>query len=119
MSSETANKPALHKFFVYAPDLPGPETPKRRVAHLPEHFKTALPLIKSGFIVYGGGVLTPESVSMPGAEEIMIGSFLICAGESLEAVLETLKKDVFYHSGEVWDVEKLVILPAKVADSFN
>lgn len=50
----------------------------------------------------GGGLLRPESNSSdPDARQNIIGSFIIIQAESIEAVWEMLKKEIFYTSGEV------------------
>ncbi|KAI0753510.1 hypothetical protein C8Q80DRAFT_1095962 [Daedaleopsis nitida] len=103
--------PLKNYFLVYAPDLPNAQ----RAKHSPEHMKQNVPLVQSGCIVAGGGLL-PQDVNSSDANVLgkITGSFLVVQAETMETAWETLKKDAFYTSGEVWDREKITVTPVFV-----
>ncbi|OCH93470.1 hypothetical protein OBBRIDRAFT_790176 [Obba rivulosa] len=105
-----------HKFLVYAPDYTDAEAFQRRLSVRPKHIEGAQKLVADGVIKVGGAMLSPESIQ-PGAEKKMIGSTMIYEAESLEAVEKLVKEDPYY-VGNVWDKEKLVIVPYAVATAF-
>ncbi|OBZ65881.1 hypothetical protein A0H81_14196 [Grifola frondosa] len=110
MSSASATK---QFFFVYAPDLPG--AAQRRFAFAGAHQAKNAPLLESGFIRVGGGLLKPDvTADTPNVMGNIVGSFLLIQAENIDVVKKTLQDDIYYTSGEVWDVDKLVILPALV-----
>lgn len=50
----------------------------------------------------GGGLLPADVKSTdPGAEDKIVGSFIVVKAESIDVVWDTIKKDIFYTSGEV------------------
>ncbi|EMD33191.1 hypothetical protein CERSUDRAFT_126342 [Gelatoporia subvermispora B] len=100
-------------FLVYAPDYTDAEAPQRRLAVRPKHLEGARQLVAEGVIRVGGAMLSPESIQ-PGAEKKMVGSTMIYEAESLEAVKKIVEEDPYY-VGNVWDKEKLVILPYAAA----
>ncbi|KAH9949255.1 hypothetical protein B0H21DRAFT_145187 [Amylocystis lapponica] len=100
----------LQTFIVYAPDVDAPDTFQRRLSTRPAHLENAVRLHHNGSIVYGGAMLSPESVASPTAEKKLIGSVIVYAAESLEAVRAIVESDLYY-TEKVWDKEKLVILP--------
>ncbi|KAH9856785.1 hypothetical protein C2E23DRAFT_721954 [Lenzites betulinus] len=104
--------PQLDYFMIKAMDVPNSE----RVKHTELHVAQNTPLISSGIIRAGGGLL-PQDVksSDANARQNIIGSFIIVQATSIDAVWETIKKDIFYTSGEVWDHEKITVTPAYMA----
>ncbi|KAL1945227.1 hypothetical protein VTO73DRAFT_2078 [Trametes versicolor] len=107
----SASAPTLNYYHVYAQDLPNAQRAKHTEAHLVQN----TPLIQSGVIRAGGGLLRPEfNSSDPDARQNIVGSFIIIQAESMEAVWEILNKEIFYTSGEVWDREKLSVVPVYV-----
>ncbi|KAI0827645.1 hypothetical protein BC628DRAFT_145746 [Trametes gibbosa] len=109
MSSST---PQSNFFIVQAEDLPNAE----RVKHTGVHMAQNTPLISSGIIRAGGGLL-PKAVKSSDADatQRIIGSWIVVQAVSVDAVWETIKKDIFYTSGEVWDREKILVTPAYMA----
>ncbi|KAI0753524.1 hypothetical protein C8Q80DRAFT_1097649 [Daedaleopsis nitida] len=101
----------LSFFLVQVSDIPDTQ----RVKHTPEHIKATLPLIENGIIVAGGGLL-PDGVKMSDADAraTMNGSFIVMRGATREEVKETLAKDPYYTSGEVWDIASIKITPVFV-----
>ncbi|RPD58140.1 hypothetical protein L226DRAFT_537303 [Lentinus tigrinus ALCF2SS1-7] len=95
-------------FLIFAPDVPNAQREKYK----PQHMEYNGPLFQSGYIVSGGGLL-PDGKIATDADvlENLVGSFIIVKADSKAQVLETLKGDPFYSSGEVWDHEKLQITP--------
>ncbi|KAF9816775.1 hypothetical protein IEO21_03855 [Rhodonia placenta] len=102
--------PSTHKFVVYAPDMTDPDAFQRRLSVRPSHVARADGLVNSGLIRVGGAMLTPESIASPTAEKKMIGSVIIFEADSIETVRKAIESDIYY-TGNVWDKEKLVILP--------
>ena len=66
---------------------------------------------------------TPGAVleDMPADDEVssmkFAGSTLVVVAESRQAVIDMIKDDVYVKSG-VWDLEKAMIWPAKIAFRF-
>ncbi|KAJ7484410.1 hypothetical protein FB451DRAFT_1232436 [Mycena latifolia] len=107
--------PGLPRFFVYAPDKTDPGTFERRLSVRPKHLENAAKAINEGVIRVGGALLTPESLT--GADKKMVGSIMIYEAENIEAVRTMVETDVYYTS-QVWDPERLVILPFVAATPF-
>ncbi|OBZ67142.1 hypothetical protein A0H81_12986 [Grifola frondosa] len=109
-SAPNPSLPTLHKFVVYAPDMSDAGALQRRLSVRPVHIERAGGLGEEGFIKLGGALLTPDSIASPTAEKKMVGSLFICEADSLETVKKIMEEDVYYKEN-VWDKEKLVILP--------
>ncbi|VDB90507.1 unnamed protein product [Peniophora sp. CBMAI 1063] len=115
MSSGAANLTApttpsvKHKFVVWAPDQADALT--RRLSVRSSHLETAGKLKQDGILLYGGAMLTPESVAaIQPSEKKMTGSMLLFEAESIDTVRELVEKDVYYVNN-VWDTQKIVIAP--------
>ncbi|RPD72160.1 hypothetical protein L226DRAFT_537291 [Lentinus tigrinus ALCF2SS1-7] len=98
-------------YLIQVPDLPNAQ----RAKHTPEHFAYFLPLMQSGRIIVGGGLLpqTVQSSETDSAAKVS-GSFLVIQADTTEHAWEALKGDVFWSSGEVWDREKATVTPVYV-----
>ncbi|KAI9798316.1 MAG: hypothetical protein M1833_004888 [Piccolia ochrophora] len=125
-----------HEYLVLAPDLRGPTTLAARVAARPTHIAALPPLLASGFYKMGGATLSAEyhpaePSDGAGGGEIprvdpgearpvlgpqMNGSALVVEAESSEEVEAVLRRDV-YGRGEVWDWERVVIMPVSLGGS--
>ncbi|KAI0705298.1 hypothetical protein C8T65DRAFT_740871 [Cerioporus squamosus] len=93
-------------FLIVAPDVPN----SQREKYKPQHIEHNTPLIQSGYIVSGGGLLPDGKVAADAdAPESLSGSFILVKTDSSEKVWETLKGDIYYSSGEVWDHGKLQV----------
>nr|GAT55831.1 predicted protein [Mycena chlorophos] len=103
----------LHRFFIYLPDLP--DAAERREAHRGKHFAEIKPLIDSGVIRVGGPLLSPESIT--GGEKHTVGSLIIYEAENIDVARKRIENDVFYLN-DVWDKEKIVLLPFAAATAF-
>ncbi|KAI0705314.1 hypothetical protein C8T65DRAFT_653010 [Cerioporus squamosus] len=105
--------PTLKKnyYLINAPDLPNAQ----RAKHTPQHMVASAPLVQSGYIVAGGGLL-PQTADSSDADAItkISGSFLVVQADTAEHALEKLKEDPFWTSGEVWDREKVTVTPVYV-----
>ncbi|KAI0740619.1 hypothetical protein C8Q76DRAFT_198115 [Earliella scabrosa] len=98
-------------FLVNAPDQPN----SQRAKHGAEHLQQNAPLAQSGYVVVGGALLPTGAVSSDAdALAKLVGSVIIVKAESVDHVWETLKKDVFYTSGEVWDNTKITVTPVYI-----
>ncbi|KAJ6572061.1 hypothetical protein B0H19DRAFT_1255979 [Mycena capillaripes] len=106
--------PALHRFFVYAPDKTDEGTFERRLSVRAKHLENAAKP-KEGIRAGGGALLTPESLT--GAEKKIVGSAMVYEAESIEVVRKLIEDDIYYTAG-VWDPERLVILPFMLANPF-
>ncbi|KAF7344423.1 YCII domain-containing protein [Mycena sanguinolenta] len=107
-SMSTSASPALHRFFVHAPDKTDPDALSRRLSVRAKHLEGAKKGIDDGSIRVAGALLTPESLTS--GEKKMIGSTFIFEAENLETVKKIIESDIYYTSG-VWDPERIVILP--------
>ncbi|KFG81358.1 hypothetical protein MANI_016336 [Metarhizium anisopliae] len=87
----SSSAPKVHEFLVILPDKPGVK--EKRLEVRPP-----------------GALLNEVPADDNAANFDFFGSTVVCKGESKEAVLEQLKKDVYATSG-VWDVEKIQIYP--------
>ncbi|KAJ7609702.1 hypothetical protein FB45DRAFT_943726 [Roridomyces roridus] len=108
----TSTSPALHKFFVHAPDQTDPEAFGRRLAVRTRHLEVARQAIADGSIRIAGALLTPESILSE--DKKMIGSMFIIEAESIDKVKKMIEEDIYYKEG-VWDTEKIIILPMALA----
>ncbi|EFZ01976.2 Dimeric alpha-beta barrel [Metarhizium robertsii ARSEF 23] len=104
----SSSAPKVREFLVILPDKPGVK--EKRLEVRPTHFKNMTPHVESGDWKMGGALLNEVPADDNAANFDFFGSTVVCKGESKEAVLEQLKKDVYATSG-VWDVEKIQIYP--------
>ncbi|KUI72610.1 hypothetical protein VM1G_08548 [Cytospora mali] len=113
MSSSSA--PRTYEWLVVVPDKPGMMA--KRLEVRPQHFEGLTKMKDSGAFKMGGAVLE----DMPADDEVssmkFAGSTLMVVAESRQAVIDLIKDDVYVKSG-VWDLEKAMIWPAKIAFRF-
>ncbi|KAG1904379.1 uncharacterized protein F5891DRAFT_42829 [Suillus fuscotomentosus] len=109
-----SSTPSLLNFVVWAPDYTDEGALERRLAVRPAHLENAKKLINQGILRVGGGLLTPESVNAAAADIKFVGSCLIYEGETIDAVRKIVEEDLYY-TADVWDKEKIVILPIALA----
>ncbi|KAG2153631.1 uncharacterized protein EDB93DRAFT_1133837 [Suillus bovinus] len=105
-----SSTPSLPKFVVWAPDYTDEGALQRRLAVRPAHLENIKNQINRGVLRVGGAFMTPESVDAAAADRKFRGSCMIYEGESVEAVRKLVEEDLYYKT-DVWDKEKLVILP--------
>ncbi|KKY32542.1 putative dimeric alpha-beta barrel [Diaporthe ampelina] len=112
MASST---PRTYEWLVVVPDKPGALA--KRLEVRPQHFEGLTKLKESGAFKMGGAVLE----EMPPDDEVssmkFSGSTLMVVAESKQAVVDLIKDDIYVKSG-VWDLEKAMIWPAKIAFRF-
>ncbi|EXV02488.1 YCII-related domain protein [Metarhizium robertsii] len=109
----SSSAPKVREFLVILPDKPGVKEKRLEepgTDSLRTHFKNMTPHVESGDWKMGGALLNEVPADDNAANFDFFGSTVVCKGESKEAVLEQLKKDVYATSG-VWDVEKIQIYP--------
>ena len=85
---------------------------QKRLAVRPKHLEKLKPHIESGDVVFGGATLSAHPKD--GEQPDMTGSCMLIKAESEEAVREWVKSDE-YSKGEVWDFEKMQIIPFRCA----
>ncbi|KAL5521161.1 hypothetical protein ACEPAG_9083 [Sanghuangporus baumii] len=102
-----ANK---YQFMVYAPDKTDEGALQRRMSVRQQHLENARNLGADGILKFGRALLSPESISTPGAEQKLIGSLMVFEAPKLEDVKQLIESDLYYTNG-VWDPERIVILP--------
>ncbi|KAF9222597.1 hypothetical protein BS17DRAFT_783105 [Gyrodon lividus] len=107
-----------HPYMVWAPDYVDEEALARRMAVRPKHFVTANKLIKQGILKLAGGLVTPESQDATPEDRKFVGSVLIYEAESIEAARKLVEQDLYW-TENVWDKEKLVILPMIMATTLQ
>jgi len=107
----STSAPTQHLFVIWAPDQSDEGALDRRLAVRERHLEVAKESMKAGYVTtVNGPLLSPESIASPDAPKKMIGSMLIVRATSLEEVRAKVETDVYW-TGNVWDKEKLVILP--------
>jgi len=107
----------LPTFYVYAPDYTDGDGYSRRLAVREKHLERTTHAIKSGYVKFGGALLSPESLDEAGQvkpDRKLTGSTLVVQDKSIQAVREWVEGDPYYINN-VWDKEKLVITPIIVA----
>ncbi|TFK44500.1 hypothetical protein BDQ12DRAFT_717646 [Crucibulum laeve] len=104
----SSSAPTSRLFFVYAPDKTDEGALDRRLSVREAHLKVAKERVANGFIRVGGMMTTPET--MLAEKKKMVGSMFVCQAESIEEVKKAVETDIYYTSN-VWDAEKIVILP--------
>ncbi|KAI0800383.1 hypothetical protein C8Q74DRAFT_1323925 [Fomes fomentarius] len=110
--SPPVSKNSKNYFLVNAPDIPNAQ----RAKHTPLHMQQNTPLLENGYYVVGAAILPAGSHSSDaGVHSKIAGSVCIVKVNDAEEVWETLKKDVFYTSGEVWDCAKITVTPVFIA----
>ncbi|KAJ4423682.1 hypothetical protein N0V82_001705 [Gnomoniopsis sp. IMI 355080] len=114
-SSSTTAEARKYEWLVVIPDKPGMMA--KRLEVRPQHFEGLTKAKESGLFKMGGAILE----DMPADDEVssmkFAGSTVIVVAESRQAVVDALKDDVYVKSG-VWDLEKAMIWPAKIAFRF-
>ncbi|KAI0261348.1 hypothetical protein BC834DRAFT_830366 [Gloeopeniophorella convolvens] len=110
MLLSTASAPApKHLFAVYAPDRSAPGALERRLAVRERHLAGVDGLLARGLMKFGGALLAPGLVDAQGRKS-MVGSVMFYEAETLEEVRAAVEADAYW-TGDVWDKDKLVILP--------
>jgi len=113
VSRQTPNSRVMHTFIVYAPDKTDEGAPERRRSVRGQHLINLKKAMAEGLkCKVGGAMFSPESIT--GGEQKMLGSVLFFDADTIEEVRKVVERDIYYTSG-VWDSEKLVIAPFKVA----
>lgn len=83
-----------------------------------KHFVTANKLIKQGILKVAGGLLTPETQDAAPGNRKFVGSALLYEAENLEAVRRLVEQDLYW-TENVWDKDKVVILPIVMATTLQ
>ncbi|KFY89787.1 hypothetical protein V500_05486 [Pseudogymnoascus sp. VKM F-4518 (FW-2643)] len=106
----SAAAPQKCHWLVIVPDQPGKL--EARMAVRSDHLKNVTPKVDEGFWKVGGATL--DEPPRDGEALKINGSCFIAHATTKEEVMVELKNDV-YAKGEVWDFEKIQILPFKPA----
>ncbi|KIJ67522.1 hypothetical protein HYDPIDRAFT_84559 [Hydnomerulius pinastri MD-312] len=107
-----------HPYMVWAPDRTDEGALARRMAVRPKHFVAANKLIKEGILKVAGGLVTPETMDATPEHREFVDSALIYEAESLAAARKLVEQDLYW-TENVWDKEKLVILPMIMATTLQ
>ncbi|KAH0827559.1 hypothetical protein J3R83DRAFT_4280 [Lanmaoa asiatica] len=110
--------PKYHPYLVWAPDYTDDGALARRMAVRPRHFITANKQIKQGILKVAGGLVTPESQDAAPADKKFVGSVLLYEVDSIEDVRKLVEQDIYW-TENVWDKEKLIILPMLMATTLQ
>ncbi|OBT65264.1 hypothetical protein VE03_04639 [Pseudogymnoascus sp. 23342-1-I1] len=97
-------------WLVIVPDQPGKL--EARMAVRSDHLKNVTPKVEEGFWKVGGATL--DEPPKDGEALKINGSCFIAHATTKEEVMVQLRNDV-YAKGEVWDFEKIQIMPFKPA----
>ncbi|KAI0691509.1 hypothetical protein BC835DRAFT_1360227 [Cytidiella melzeri] len=100
-------------FFVYAPDYTDADAFDRRMSVRSHHLELMAVLRKKGILRMGGSLVAPETLESD--QRKLIGSGMLFETESADALRKILEEDVYWRFN-VWDKEKIVILPYLSAD---
>jgi uncharacterized protein YciI len=103
-----SSDPALHTFFVYAPDKLEEGTFEKRLAVREQHLTVARQNISEKVIRFGGALMTPESLQSE--QKKLIGSTMVFSAPNIDVVRKLIESDIYYTTG-VWDPERIVITP--------
>ncbi|CAN8105639.1 unnamed protein product [Discula destructiva] len=114
-SAAAETTPRKYEWLVVVPDKPGMLA--KRLEVRPQHFEGLTKAKESGMFKMGGAVLEDMPVDDEVSSMKFAGSTIIVVAESRQAVVDALKDDVYVKSG-VWDLEKAMIWPAKIAFRF-
>jgi len=106
----TTSGPIL-EWMVIAPDFDG--ALEKRLSVRPKHLE-GLSSDPDTFWLWGGAMLEEPIKEGDTNPPKMKGSAMLVGARSKEEVVERLKKDV-YVTGQVWDWEKVQIIPFKSA----
>lgn len=105
----SSSQPQKIDWLVIAPDKPG--TLEKRMAVRSAHLSNISARADAGFWKLGGAMLTEPPKD---AEPLAInGSAMMAYAATRDEVWEELKRDVY--AKEVWDLEKVQIIPFKTA----
>ncbi|KAK6518879.1 hypothetical protein TWF281_003570 [Arthrobotrys megalospora] len=99
-----------NEWLVILPDKP--DAVERRLAVRADHLKVANERAAAGIINFGG-IMLHEHIK-EGETPKFKGSIMLFSVETKEEVLEIIKGDK-YVENDVWDLEKMEILPFKTA----
>ncbi|ELR04335.1 hypothetical protein VC83_04016 [Pseudogymnoascus destructans] len=102
--------PVKCDWLVIVPDQP--RKLEARMAVRSDHLKNVTPKVEEGFWKVGGATL--DEPPKEGEPLKINGSCFIAHATTKEEVMVELKNDV-YAKGEVWDFEKIQIMPFKPA----
>lgn len=98
------------EWLVIVPDKPN--SLQKRLAVRPLHLEKIQPLVEVGQVVFGGATLG-EQPSIEGTPD-MKGSVMLFKADTEEEVRNLIKNDD-YTKGDVWDIEKLQVIPFRSA----
>lgn len=104
--------------MVWAPDYTDEKALSRRMAVRPKHLATANKHIEQGILKVAGGLIIPEVEDAASGSRKFFGSALLFEAESLEAVRNLIKQDVYW-TENVWDKDKLIIHPIIMATTLQ
>ncbi|KAF3181031.1 hypothetical protein TWF225_004006 [Orbilia oligospora] len=104
------SSPSQNEWLVILPDKPG--AVERRLAVRGEHLKVANERAANGLINFGG-VMLHEHIK-EGETPKFKGSIMLFSVETKEEIWEMIKSDK-YVENDVWDLEKVEIIPFKTA----
>ncbi|KAI6044673.1 hypothetical protein EDC04DRAFT_2561208 [Pisolithus marmoratus] len=113
----TSSSRRQRTYIVWAPDYTDEGALARRMAVRQKHFVTANKLIEQGILKVAGGLVTPETKDTTGNRKF-VGSALLYEAENLEAVRKLVEQDLYW-TEDVWDKDKIVILPIIMATTLQ
>lgn len=98
-------RPTRQQYLIIAQDIDDANTLERRIDARPAHLNSIDALLESGNFLMGGAMLNDGSP---------IGSALLLEAKDITHVREILKSDP-YVKEQVWDVQRIQIIPFKLA----
>ncbi|KAF2399155.1 hypothetical protein EJ06DRAFT_531477 [Trichodelitschia bisporula] len=107
MASSESKK---HEWLVIIPDKAG--ALDRRMKVRPSHLSAIKPLHESGFWTFGGATLS--GLAEEGKTPPITGSVMLAHAASEEEVWAAIKRDIYVEE-DVWDLEKVQVIPFKTA----
>ncbi|OJA10532.1 hypothetical protein AZE42_01693 [Rhizopogon vesiculosus] len=112
--SASSTSVKIHPYMVWAPDHTDEGALARRLAVRQQHLVGVNKITKQGVLRVASALLAPGSEDAEPQDRKFAGSMLIYEAESLEVARRLAEADVYW-KGNVWDKEKMVILPLLMA----
>ncbi|OAX39960.1 hypothetical protein K503DRAFT_855684 [Rhizopogon vinicolor AM-OR11-026] len=115
--SASSTSVKMHPYMLWVPDHIDEGALARRLAVRQQHIVGVNKTAKQGVLKAAGALLAPGSEGAEPQDRKFAGSMLIYEAESLEDARRLAEADVYW-KGNVWDKEKMVILPLLMATIF-
>ncbi|VDB83319.1 unnamed protein product [Peniophora sp. CBMAI 1063] len=100
-------------FIAWCPDYTDEGAFARRMSVRPLHLEGIHKHVAAGYFKFGAYTLTADSIGKPVEDQVINGSNMVFLAESIEEVWGYVKADPYWENN-VWDKEKVVVLPVVI-----